>query len=356
MFLPKENYQIFLNTSSPVDTVSYSGVIVEKQSYGYVVRGYDRANPIFKIQPAVPRTNDPAVNIGGVSDPFVEWEEDKKYTKDKFVKYLNKFYRVTTEHTSTVEFDGTKFKKIEDLPVRGGATALFRKNFETTVAEIPYGTIFTEIQEVIDFLLGYAKQLDTAGFTFDFFNKDTNTVEDWKYSAKEFLYWTTQNWAAGTIIALSPSANQIKFSRPYAVVDNLYDNFYDYSLQSSSGEPIEESFTRLTRSGNAFAINLASTANGIYYVQLPLVQVEHVAILDNTSDFKDVIYSPASGYRQDRIKVMGYRTANWDGTLNIPGFVFDQAEVTEWASFKDYAIGDTVRYKEFFYTAKNKIY
>ena len=95
VFLPKENYQIFLNTSSPVDTVSYSGVIVEKQSYGYVVRGYDRANPIFKIQPAVPRTNDPAVNIGGVSDPFVEWEEDKKYTKDKFVKYLNKLINIS---------------------------------------------------------------------------------------------------------------------------------------------------------------------------------------------------------------------------------------------------------------------
>ena len=52
---------------------------------------------------------------------------------------------------------------------------------------------------------------------------------------------------------------------------------------------------------------------------------------------------------------MGYRTANWDGTLNIPGFVFDQAEVKEWQAYKDYAIGDTIRYKEFFYTAKNKI-
>ena len=355
VFLPKENYQIFLNTSSPVDTVSYSGVIVEKQSYGFVVRGYDRADPIFKIQQAVPRTNDVAINVGGVSDAFVEWQEDKQYTEDKYVRYLNKFYRVTTAHTATTTFDSTKFTKIPDIPIRGGATALFRKNFETTVTEIPYGTIFTEIQEVIDFLLGYAKQLETAGFTFDFFNKDTNTIEDWKYSAKEFLFWTTQNWAAGTIIALSPSANQIKFSRQFAVVDNLYDNFYDYSMQTSSGEPLEEVFTRLAREGNTFSVNLSGTADGVYYIQLPLVQVEHVAILDNTSDFKDVIYSPASGYRQDRIKVMGYRTANWDGTLNIPGFVFDQAEVTDWQSFKDYAIGDTVRYKEFFYTAKNKV-
>ena len=355
VFLPKQNYQIFLNTSSPVDTVSYSGVIVEKQSYGYVVRGYDRANPVFKIQTVIARTNDPAVNVGGVTEPFIEWDEDKKYTKDKFVRYLNSFYRVTTEHTSTTTFDSSKFIKIADIPVRGGSTALFRKNFNNAITEVPYGTIYTEVQEVVDFLLGYAKQLDTAGFTFDYFNKDSNTVEDWKYSAKEFLYWTTQNWAAGTLISLSPSANQISFTRQYSVVDNLYDNFYDYSMQNSSGNPLEPSFTRLNRQGNTFSVNLANVSDGIYYIQLPIVQVEHVAVLDNTSDFKDVIYSPATGYRQDRIKVMGYRTANWDGTLNIPGFVFDQAEVTEWQTYKDYAIGDTIRYKEFYYSAKNKV-
>ena len=102
-------------------------------------------------------------------------------------------------------------------------------------------------------------------------------------------------------------------------------------------------------------MNLSNTNEGIYYIPPPQSQIEHVAVLDNISDFKDVIYNPSSGYRQDRVKVMGYRTAGWNGTLNIPGFVFDQAEVTDWEAFKDYAIGDTVRYKEFYYSAKNKI-
>ena len=355
VFLPKENYQIFLNKSSPIDTVSYSGVIVEKQSFGYVIKGYDRANPIFKIQTVRKKSNDPAVNVGGVSESFVEWDSNKQYTVDKFVRHTNVFYRVIVEHTSTENFDPTKFVKLSDLPMRGGATALFRKDFSNKITEVPYGTIYDDVQDVVDFLLGYAQYLQTAGFEFNYFNTETGVVEDWKYSAKEFLFWTTQNWAAGTIIALSPSANQIEFTRKFAVVDNLLDNFYDYSMQVSNGTALEQTFTRLTRDGNTFAVNLSNTAEGIYYIQLPLVQIEHVALLDNTSDFKDVIYSPASGYRQDRVKVLGYRTAKWDGSLNIPGFVFDQAEVTEWQSFKDYAIGDTVRYKEFFYSAKNKI-
>ena len=63
------------------------------------------------------------------------------------------------------------------------------------------------------------------------------------------------------------SANPIKFTRSYGVVDNLYDNFYDYTLQTSNGQPTGEQFTRLTRDGNTFAVNLANTAEGIYYIQ-----------------------------------------------------------------------------------------
>ena len=70
--------------------------------------------------------------------------------------------------------------------------------------------------------------------------------------------------------------------------------------------------------------------------------------------FGDVIYDVEPGYRQERIKVLGYRTADWNGSLNIPGFIFDDAKITEWEAWQDYAIGDVVKYKEFYYTAKNK--
>ena len=147
---------------------------------------------------------------------------------------------------------------------------MFRKSFQKNIEEVPYGTIYENVQEVVDFIMGYAKYPDTAGSPFDYYNKDTGQIEDWRFSAKEFMFRTTQNWAAGTIIALSP-ANQIKFFREYAIVDNLYDNFYDYSMQISSGQPLEEIFTRLTRDGNTFAVNLSNTNEGIYYIPPPSV-------------------------------------------------------------------------------------
>ena len=48
--------------------------------------------------------------------------------------------------------------------------------------------------------------------------------------------------------------------------------------------------------------------------------------------FNDTIYDPEPGYRQERIKVLGYRTTNWDGSLNIEGFVYDQATIEDWQS------------------------
>ena len=351
VFLPKENYNIFLNKSSPISMKSYSGVMIEKQSFGFIVRGYDTTNPTFMYNEPMIISTDPNLIVGGISESFVLWDEAQRYIIGKNVKHVDKFYRVKVDHTSTSVFNADNFQLLAELPQTGGATARYRKTFTTTATVVPYGTIYSTIQDVVDFLLGYGNYLETQGFKFNYYNPESQVVEDWKLSTKEFLYFTTQGWGGGTVLSVSPSATALTFSSEYSVVDNLYDNFYDYSILNASGEKITESLVRLNREDNDFTLQLKDTAEGIYHVKLPLVQYEHVAILDNTSDFKDVIYSPATGYRQERIKVLGYVAGSWDGSLNIPGFIFDQAEVTQWAQWKDYAVGDVVKYKEFYYTA-----
>ena len=66
-------------------------------------------------------------------------------------------------------------------------------------------------------------------------------------------------------------------------------------MQISSGQPLEEIFTRLTRDGNTFAVNLSQhKRRNLLYPITTQSQIEHVAVLDNISDFKDVIYNPSS--------------------------------------------------------------
>ncbi len=76
-------------------------------------------------------------------------------------------------------------------------------------------------------------------------------------------------------------------------------------------------------------------------------------MFDNKTVFSDVIYDPALGYRQERLKVVGYRTDEWNGGLNIPGFIFDDAKYGDWEKWKDYTIGDLVKYKQFYYVPNN---
>ena len=93
------------------------------------------------------------------------------------------------------------------------------------------------IQDVCDFLQGYGKYLESIGFVFDNFRKSASVVDDWETSTKEFAFWTLHNWSAGTLISLSPGANQLKFRTEYSVVDNIFDGFFDTLLKVDGQKP-----------------------------------------------------------------------------------------------------------------------
>ena len=353
VFVPNENYSIFLNKSSVLETVTYSGVIIEKTNNGYVLTGYDPENPVFEYNAAIQRANDNTIVVGGISEGYVEWDTSKEYVIGKVVKYNGVFYRVTVTHVSSTSFDTAKFAKLAELPMVGGARIAIRKQFETQSSYMLYGTVLVTIQDVVDFLLGYQRRLETYGFKFEFFNNVTQVIEDWALASKEFAFWTTQNWDYGSVITLSPSANRLIFEKKYYVVDDMYDAFYNYRILKSDGAPLDKKLVNTVRdNSNEFGLlTQTSSDDGIYFVKLPLVQKEHVVIIDNETVFNDVIYDTVPGYRQERILIVGYRTDNWNGSLNIPGFIYDQAKTTTWKQWTDYAISDVVKYKEFYYSA-----
>ena len=352
VFVPDENYQIVLNTSSAVDIVTFSGIIVEKTENGFVISGYDKITPSFKYYKPIKRQGDTIIKVGGISEDFVDWSERQDYISGQLVRLDGAFYRTTQTHRSTTEFDTNKFTPIKELPVVGGTDAFLRGDFENEVSELVYGTQLDTPQDVVDFLLGYEKYLTSVGFTFDYFNKETESLEDMRLVVQEFLFWITQNWDVGTIITLSPMANQVLFGRSDAVVDDVFDPFYDFNLLTGNGISLNREFTNVFRtSRNEFGLKPIGVDDGIYLVKLPLVQKEHIVLLDNQTVFNDVLYNTAPGYRQERIKVVGFRTVDWNGSLNIPGFVYDQVIVKEWEQYKSYGISDVVKYKEFYYSA-----
>lgn len=407
VFVPQENYSVFLNTGSPTKKLNYSGVIVTKiltkYGSGYEVKGYSQKQPFFYYYPWTQSGN--TINVGGISESFIQWTAGQIYTAGNIVQYNNAYYRVKTSHTAQANFDTSLYQKLPRLPIVGGRDAILRKKWDRTPIVVNYGTTFRTIQEVVDFLQGYGEYLKDQGFVFDDYNTDLKEISSWETSIKEFLFWTTQNWSTGedkyvdwlpsteykegviviyngdyyrskfdhtttalfdpeqyvklenlsqdgaSAIALSPCALGISMNLQYNIVDDLRDNFNDYEIFRADGQKFDQNFLNYTREDNTFAFSPRVDGIGIYGAGFYLVQKEHVLILDNVTQFNDTIYDLEAGYRQERIKVAGYKTSDWYGGFDIPGFIYDSAYVEEWQQWTDYNLGDIVKYKEFYYSA-----
>jgi hypothetical protein len=353
IYVPPENFEIVFNVSSPIQSVVYSGVVVEKRADGWKIYGYDKLNPTFKYYEALPTNADYLISVGGVSENFVVWAANKFYGKGMIVSYNNLYYRAKSNHTSGTDFDLTAWQIISKLPLVGATEALNRTYFDKdTVLEMQYGTVKTSIQEVADFIFGYGTYLIAQGIVFDGYNSDLQVARDWTTSVKEFLYWTSHNWDVGSIVTLSPAAEELEIKIPLGTVDSLLDSFYDYSILRSDGTKLSSVYLDVNRDYQTFALGTYNTADGIYFARVNFVVKEHVAIFDNRTVFNDVIYDPEPGYRQERIKIVGYRTIEWDGDYTSPGFLFDSAEVATWEPYTDYQLGDIVRFKDFYYTSQ----
>lgn len=352
VFLPQENYKIFLNTSTPVKGLSYSGVLITKYADGFEVRGYLKTQPYFKCY--LPIGSGKTINVGGISESFIVWSSDQRYHVGQIIFYNNIYYRVKVTHTSQTNFNEAFYTKLAKLPTIGGRDISISKEFDTRIEySVAYGTKFYTIQEVIDFIIGYGKCLKNQGFVFDEYNVNLQNIENWETSAKEFAFWTTQNWKVGSVISLSPFANKLIYQTSNATVDSISDNFYGYNIFRVDGELLDNDFVNTYRDDQSFTLGIKPTSPyGIYGSVIKLVQKEHILLLDNISLFNDVIYDLEAGYKQDKIKVQGYITSNWNGSFNVPGFIYDQAIIKDWEPWTDYNLGDIVFYKDFYYSAK----
>jgi hypothetical protein len=348
IFIPAEDYDIIFNVSSPIISISYSGVIIEKTETGWSIQGYDSLQPYFNYFQAIPSQRDPLISVGGISAPFKEWDENTTFGNGEIALYRGDYYRAIKTHTSSDSFDKNLWTRIPKLPINGGVEALIRSNFKTTVSRLSYGEELNSIQEVVDFLLGYEKYLESQGFVFEEYERELQSSKNWTLSAKEFMFWTRHNWAVSSIITLSPAANRVKLVYPVGVADNLLDSFYDYQILKSDGRPLRIELINVKRDFQNIEVSTTNeTQDGIYYLKLFYVLKEHVTVFNGRTVFNDVIFDKTTGYRQERIKANGFRTVDWDGDYTSPGFLFDNVNIETWQPFTDYKLGDIVSYKSF---------
>ena len=150
---------------------------------------------------------------------------------------------------------------------------------------------------------------------------------------------------------MSPAAQSIELSTAVGVAEDLFDGFYEYKVLKSDGTPLLSNFIEVNRDYQHLHVKTTNTTDGIYYFKTHYVLKEHVVVFDDRTVFNDVIYDKTTGYRQDRIKVRGFRTTDWDGDYTSPGFLFDNVNIQPWAPFTDYKLGDIVAYRSYNWTS-----
>jgi len=405
IFIPQEDYKVVLNTSSPIEAIVYSGVIITKIEGGFEIKGYSTTQPYFKYYTS--SVSGSYVTIGGVSAAYSVWTSNQYYLKDRYVKYNDRYFNTNISHVSGDFFEPNYFTALPDLPMVGGERIEFKQRWDNEPITLLYGSKFTSIQQVVDFLLGYGRWLADQGFNFNEFNSALGAVSNWETSAKEFVFWTTQNWGinqpvwsdwvanstvyfgsivryngqyykalqtltsdifdlnyyllmtglnteGNSVLSLSPAATTLVFSTELSVVDDITQSKYVYEMFDVNGDPIPPNYVNSYRTDNAVSYTTKDDFY-IYCASFYLVQKEHVVVINNTTLFNDTVYNPESGYKQDRIKVAGYVSTEWNGSVNVPGFIVDNAVVSEWLSWKDYALGDVVKHRTFYYSASEFI-
>ena len=298
ILVPDSDYSLALNKSVPLKKAVYSAVVVTKTNAGWSIEGYDSENPYFTIIPSDTNGKVQTISVAGVS---------------------------------AYSYSSYKKQKVT----------------------VPYGYEFTSRQQVVDFLLSYERFLKAQGFRFNQRANEIGAVTNWTYSSKEFLTWSEQGWNEGNIIVLSPVSTQLTLETTNAVVDRLNGPTATGKILNINFVPMGDRLFSVSRINSTTTITLENDILG--FAELTLVQYEHVAVFNNITVFNDIIYQPELGNRQSRLKFVGKKTADWNGTLNAPGFILNQTDVPEWQPGVDYKKADLVEYKGQLFVASSDL-
>ena len=293
LLLPDSSFDLLLYKNQPFGELTWSSVIIQRVEFGWEVFGYGITKPYFEILES------------NVNSPL-----------------------------RTVE--------------AGGGTVRVPSEYTDNVVQIPYGYTFNNPTIVVDFLLSYGKLLNRLGLTFE--TVENGYIMNWDQMAQEFLYWSNQGWEIGSIINLNPSALELTVTRPLAIVDSLSNLATTSQPQDQNRQLLPLSSVIIERINNTFRM-ATQNQQTISFVDLQFVNYEQILVMQNKSVFGDLLYQPSTGQRQNRLKLLGWKTTDWNGQLDAQGFVLNQDNVKEWVPNIKYTKGQIVKYKNILYSA-----
>lgn len=296
--IPTEDYSLFLDEGVPTGVLSYSGIIISKVSNGYQINGYDLANPFFQV-------------LASESGP-----------------------------SSIINVGQTSYQ--------------IANNYASSPTDIPYNYIFYSIQNVFDFIISYGRYLTSIGLKFNISSSEQKI--SWQDAGVQFIKWAYENWSISNnqsiSLVLNPSSSTLEYIPVSGTLQDLTSS--QSSVLDLNQNQLDSHDLDVFRDTDS--IKISHLGNSVISaLRANIISFEHKLIIKNTSIFNDVIYDPAQGLRQLRLRIVGQKTADWNGTLNTPGFMIVTATVPIWQTMQDYLLGSLVSFKNTNYVATSDI-
>jgi len=280
LYVPEENYAVRTLSHYKNNEFFYSAMRVVYTGAGWVITGFTNENPYF---------------IANIPNPI-----------SPVVKH-----------------------------VIGSAEILEKTSYTEETIKYPYGTLFTDKQELFDFIKGYGVYLEQLGFIFDYFELNTRAagfnesgeLRDWKLSGKQFVQWSNDPLLVGNYIDLNPAVEEIKINTQGLQIDDLLGTNKNIGIcVDNTGKPVFSNKLIVSR-GDVTSVKLKDSDTAIYGIKFTTSIYESVLHLDPSSVFGDVYFQPEQQLTKKSFLVTGKKTVDWTGKLYAAGYFFYDGEM-----------------------------
>ncbi|MNR87705.1 hypothetical protein D3C72_186040 [compost metagenome] len=330
--LPPEDVSVELYKSPSIREEFLGGILIRKVANGWKIFGYDILDPVFKIIPSDVGGRAISVTAGSAQRVRIpNWKQSTYYPTNTTVRYLDKFYRAIKTHTSLRSFETQYWVEVARPAYADAAAVEYYRDAKNDqiVERIPYGSLIRTPQEMATFISGYERYLVSRGWLFDTVASDDAAINDWRLSLKDYLAWAQDaDVKDGDMISLIPNSGEIHFNTEHGNVEPIEQIVNGvYSILDKLGNPIKAYNTNVVRDAGSVVIQTRSNQE-MYACRLHVSEIEHVIVVNNTTIFGDIVYSPLFNIRQNRLRLQGFKTKFWQGRVEAPGFLVTGNKLT----------------------------
>ena len=188
--------------------------------------------------------------------------------------------------------------------------------YQPTKKYMQFGSMLRTVNQVVEIVYGYFKCLGEAGFTVQTGTRDQ--------AMEEFIDWAGNNWANGNYIDIGLFNNEIVLTIGGGYVSTLDSKYF--SIQNSYGVTYSHDNLSSVKSGNELTINVLGT-DQVGYIYVNPIITNQALLFNNTSNFGGTFYNSTTGSTLAPIYANILRTSDWNGSVEIPGYVYLNSEI-----------------------------